>query len=37
LGITTGGGAHTTQEYIDIEPIEQGMNMVGMFVEKLVR
>lgn len=34
MGITTGGGAHTTNEYIDIEPIERGLNSVARFVER---
>jgi tripeptide aminopeptidase len=33
MGITTGGGAHTTHEYIDLEPIEKGMDSVVKFVE----
>ncbi len=33
MGITTGGGAHTVNEYIDIKPIEHGMNSVLRFVE----
>jgi acetylornithine deacetylase/succinyl-diaminopimelate desuccinylase-like protein len=33
MGITTGGGAHTIHEYIDIEPIEKGMDSVVRFVE----
>jgi acetylornithine deacetylase/succinyl-diaminopimelate desuccinylase-like protein len=33
MGITTGGGAHTTHEYIDLEPIEKGMDSVVRFVE----
>jgi acetylornithine deacetylase/succinyl-diaminopimelate desuccinylase-like protein len=33
LGVTTGGGAHTTHEYIHTAPIEQGMGQLLMFVE----
>jgi tripeptide aminopeptidase len=33
MGITTGGGAHTINEYIDIDPVEKGMNGVLRFVE----
>jgi acetylornithine deacetylase/succinyl-diaminopimelate desuccinylase-like protein len=33
MGITTGGGAHTTHEYIDIEPVEKGMGGLVRFVE----
>jgi tripeptide aminopeptidase len=32
MGITTGGGAHTVNEYIDIEPIERGLNAVVRFI-----
>ncbi|MBL8090461.1 MAG: M20/M25/M40 family metallo-hydrolase [Anaerolineales bacterium] len=35
LGITTGGGAHTVNEYLDIEPIEKGMSSVIRFVESV--
>lgn len=35
LGVTTGGGAHTTNEYIDVEPIEKGMEQLVRFVEKV--
>lgn len=28
MGITTGGGAHTLNEYIDVEPIERGIGSV---------
>lgn len=35
LGVTTGGGAHTTHEYILIEPIEQGMKQLVSFVERV--
>jgi len=33
MGISTGGGAHTLQEYINVEPVEKGMNGVVKFVE----
>ena len=33
LGITTGGGAHTVHEYIDIQPAEKGMEQMVRFVE----
>ncbi|MBI5841532.1 MAG: M20/M25/M40 family metallo-hydrolase [Chloroflexi bacterium] len=36
LGITTGGGAHTTHEYIDVEPVGKGMESVVMFVGEVV-
>jgi acetylornithine deacetylase/succinyl-diaminopimelate desuccinylase-like protein len=35
LGITTGGGAHTIQEYIDVAPIEKGMGQLVQFVERV--
>ena len=34
LGITTGAGAHTVHEYVDIAPIEKGMLQVARFVER---
>jgi acetylornithine deacetylase/succinyl-diaminopimelate desuccinylase-like protein len=30
IGITTGGGAHTTEEYIDIPPLGTGMNQLTL-------
>ncbi len=30
IGITTGGGAHTTQEYIDCDPIPTGMRQLTL-------
>lgn len=33
MGITTGGGAHTVNEYIDVEPIGKGMGSLLRFVE----
>ena len=33
MGITTGGGAHTLHEYIDIDPIANGLGGVVRFVE----
>jgi acetylornithine deacetylase/succinyl-diaminopimelate desuccinylase-like protein len=35
MGITTGGGAHTTHEYINTEPIAKGMECVLKFVETI--
>jgi acetylornithine deacetylase/succinyl-diaminopimelate desuccinylase-like protein len=35
MGITTGGGAHTVNEYVDVEPIEKGMESLLTFVEKV--
>ena len=34
MGITTGGGAHTTHEYIHLEQVEKGMKAVVRFVER---
>lgn len=36
MGITTGGGAHTLEEYIDLEGLEKGMASVVRFVSLLV-
>ncbi len=33
LGITTGGSAHTVQEFIDVPPVEKGMKQLARFVE----
>ena len=35
LGVSTGGGAHTLQEYIDTAPAAQGMGQLLYFVENL--
>ena len=35
LGITTGGGAHTKDEYINTAPIEKGMEQLVRFVERV--
>ncbi len=35
LGITTGGGAHTTREYINTAPVEKGMEQLVRFVERV--
>lgn len=35
LGITTGGGAHTVQEYIDLSPVEKGMNQLASFARQV--
>jgi acetylornithine deacetylase/succinyl-diaminopimelate desuccinylase-like protein len=35
MGITTGGGAHTVNEFIDVKPIEFGMNSLVRFVEQV--
>ena len=36
MGITTGGGAHTVHEYINVDPVSVGMESVLMFVEKML-
>jgi len=33
MGVTTGNGAHTLNEYIDTEPIEQGMESLIGFIK----
>lgn len=35
MGVTTGGGAHTLGEFIDIEPVGRGMDALVGFVEKV--
>ncbi len=35
MGVTTGGGAHTVNEFIDVKPIELGMNSLIRFVERV--
>jgi tripeptide aminopeptidase len=35
VGITTGDGAHTMGEYIDVAPVEKGMRQLLYFVENL--
>lgn len=35
MGITTGGSAHTINEYINLPPVKQGMDSVIEFVEKV--
>jgi len=35
MGITTGGSAHTVNEFIDVKPIELGMNTLIRFVEQV--
>ncbi len=35
LGVTTGGGAHSSHEYIDCEPIEKGLEQLVRFVERV--
>lgn len=36
LGITTGGGAHTVNEFINTSQVEKGLAQVGRFVERVV-
>jgi len=33
MGISTGGGAHTTHEYVDLDPVGKGMESLVNFVE----
>jgi acetylornithine deacetylase/succinyl-diaminopimelate desuccinylase-like protein len=35
LGVTTGGGAHTLNEFIEIGPVEQGIKSIVKFVEEI--
>lgn len=35
LGITTGGGAHTTKEYINLDPLERGLESVVQFLIRI--
>jgi tripeptide aminopeptidase len=35
MGLTTGGGAHTTSEYIDIPPIGQGLGILVDLIQTL--
>ena len=37
LGVTTGGGAHTSREYIDIPPIEKGLTHLVDVVTRLAQ
>lgn len=37
LGITTGSGAHTPHEYIDVAPVGQGMRQIANFVTRLLQ
>jgi di/tripeptidase len=33
MGVTTGGGAHSMNEFIDVEPVGKGMESLVRFVE----
>jgi len=35
LGVTTGGGAHTVHEYIEVGPVEKGMEQLVRFAERV--
>jgi len=35
LGVTTGGGAHTTREYINTAPVEKGLEQLVRFVSRV--
>jgi hypothetical protein len=35
LGISTGGSAHTVHEYINTEPVAQGLEQLVKFVERV--
>jgi tripeptide aminopeptidase len=36
LGVTTGSGAHTVHEYIEVGPVEKGMEQLVRFVSKVM-
>ena len=35
LGVTTGGAAHTVHEYIEVGPVEKGMEQLASFVSRV--
>ncbi len=35
MGVTTGGGAHTLGEFLDVEPVGKGMEALVDFVERV--
>ncbi|RJP49020.1 MAG: M20/M25/M40 family metallo-hydrolase [Anaerolineaceae bacterium] len=35
MGVTTGGGAHTTSEFIDVKPVARGMKALEEFLERV--
>lgn len=35
LGVTTGGGAHTAHEYIDVAPVQMGIEQLVRFVDRV--
>jgi acetylornithine deacetylase/succinyl-diaminopimelate desuccinylase-like protein len=35
LGVSTGGGAHTVHEYINVEPVAKGLEQIVKFVERV--
>jgi tripeptide aminopeptidase len=35
MGVTTGGGAHTLGEFLDVEPVGRGMAVLTEFVERV--
>jgi acetylornithine deacetylase/succinyl-diaminopimelate desuccinylase-like protein len=37
MGVTSGGGAHTLKEFVNIEPIETGMEAIVRMVEKIFK
>lgn len=37
VGVTTGGSAHRLDEYINLDPIEQGLQQLALFVPEAVR
>ena len=37
IGLTTGGGSHTTSEFIDIKPVGQGLQILVDLVQALMQ
>jgi len=37
VGITTGGGAHTVEEYIETSPVEKGLGQVILLLQEIFR
>ncbi len=35
MGVTTGGGAHTPAEYVEVEPVRRGMKALEDFLERV--
>jgi acetylornithine deacetylase/succinyl-diaminopimelate desuccinylase-like protein len=35
MGVTTGGGAHTPAEFVEVEPVARGMKALEEFLERV--